>query len=339
MKILLVQTSYLGDVVLSTPVISGIKRIHPDSELWAMTTPAAAALIQRDPLLSGILQYDKRGRDKGLAGLGRMLGRIRRGKFDRVYSLHKSYRTSLLLAASRIPLRIGFREAKLSFLYHHRRHRPCETHDVLRNLALLAGEIDSADLDGELRLFAPPASEVGPQIHAALTGIADYAVLVPGSAWPTKRWQWQGYRDVARHLLRRGLKVVLLGTTPEKAICSRVAEGLDVIDLAGISTLAEAMHIIRGAALVVCNDSMSLHMASAFKIPNVAIFCATSPGFGFGPWKNRAIVVERRDLECKPCAPHGGRFCPHGTDACIQQLPPDNVIAAVDSLLASPQNI
>jgi len=335
MKILLVQTSYLGDVILSTPVISGIKRIHPDSELWAMTTPTAAALIRHDPLLAGVLPYDKRGRDRGVVGLGRMIGRIRRQKFDRVYSLHKSYRTALLLAASRIPLRIGFRQARCSFLYHQVRHRPHEPHDVLRNLALLATEIDRADLDDDLRLFAPPSAQVRPEIRTALAGVSEYAVLVPGSAWATKRWQWQGYREVARHLLRRGLSVVLLGAPTEKDICDRVANGLDVVNLAGVSSLGDAMCVIRGAALVVCNDSMSLHMASAFKVPNVAIFCATSPDFGFGPWKNRAVVVERRDLDCKPCAPHGGRFCPARTEACIQGLPPGEVIAAVDSLLTS----
>lgn len=334
MKILLVQTSYLGDVILSTPVIAGIKRRYPDSALWVMTTPAAAELIRRDPLLTGVLPYDKHGRNRGTAGFGHMIGRIRRCRFDRAYSLHKSYRTALLLAASRIPQRIGFRKAKLSFLYHHTRRRPDEAHDVRRNLALLSPEIDGADLDDDLRLFAPPPSEVHPHIRTALAEVSPYAVLVPGSAWATKRWQWQGYREVARHLLHRRLGVVLLGTPAEKEICDRVAEGLSIVNLAGKSSLSEAMHVIRGADLVVCNDSMSLHMASAFKVPNVAIFCATSPAFGFGPWKNRAVVVERKDLDCKPCAPHGGRFCPARTEACIQGLPPEIVIAAADSLLS-----
>jgi heptosyltransferase-2 len=334
MKILLVQTSYLGDVVLSTPVIAAIKHLHPDCALWAMTTPAAAALIRHDPLLDGILHYDKHGRDRGPAGFGRMVGRIRRHKFERVYSLHKSYRTALLLAASRIPLRIGFHEAKLSFLYHQRRRRPVEPHDVLRNLALLAPEIDFDPFTDDLRLFAPPAEEIRPEILYALAGLSGYAVLVPGSAWTTKRWQWQGYREVARHLLDRNLPVVLLGAPAEKDICDRVADGLEVVNLAGRSRISDAMHVVRHAALVVCNDSMSLHMASAFKVPNVAIFCATSPAFGFGPWKNRALVVERKDLECKPCAPHGGRICPARTEACIQGLPPEEVIEAVESLLS-----
>lgn len=96
------------------------------------------------------------------------------------------------------------------------------------------------------------------------------------------------------------------------------------------------MAVMQKARLVVCNDSMSLHMASALKVPTVAIFCATSPTFGYGPWQNQAIVVERRDLACKPCRPHGSRRCPNGTEACMRGLAADEVISAVDRLLDAP---
>ncbi|MCK4728814.1 MAG: glycosyltransferase family 9 protein, partial [Desulfobacterales bacterium] len=118
MRILLVQTSFLGDTILSTPVISAIKKIYPDTELWMMTTPLASSLVVRDPLLAGVLTYDKRGKDAGVSGLLRMERRIRAMRFDRVYSLHRSSRTSMLLWLCGIPVRIGFANAKLSFLYH-----------------------------------------------------------------------------------------------------------------------------------------------------------------------------------------------------------------------------
>jgi len=70
--------------------------------------------------------------------------------------------------------------------------------------------------------------------------------------------------------------------------------------------------------LVICNDSMALHMASAFKVPNVAVFCATSPEFGFGPWENpKSAVVQDDTLACKPCRRHGSNRCPNGTEACM----------------------
>ncbi len=333
MKILLVQTSWLGDTILSTPVISGIKIINPDAELWMMTTPLASALIERDPLLAGVLTYDKRNKDSGLSGFFRMVGRIRQLKFDVVYSLHKSYRTALLLRLCGIPVRIGFTEAKLCFLYHHTRRRNSKDHAVVRNLSLLSGEISPGALDKKLRLFPPEKSEVSQEVHNVLSRIDRYAVLVPGSAWKTKMWPWQGYQEVAKYLLEKSFQVVLLGAPSEKPVSEKVAQGLDVINLAGRTNISDAMHVIHNAGLVVCNDSMALHLASAFKVPNVAIFCSTSPAFGFGPWQNNAIVVERGDLDCKPCAPHGGQKCPTGTDACMLGLAPESVIGAVEKLL------
>ena len=335
MNILLVQTSWLGDTVLSTPVIAGIKKIYPQAGLWMMTTASASELIKRDPLLAGVLIYDKRGDDKGISGFLEMRKRIRKLKFDRVYSLHKSFRTTLLLWLCGIPRRIGFADAKLAFLYHRTCRRNPEDHDVLRNLSLLSGDTSFESLDTELRLFPPEVDKVDQSVKTLLSGIADYAVLVPGSAWETKRWPWEGYRQVARHLMAKGYRVVTLGAPSEKNICDKVADGLDLVNLAGQTGIGDVLSVIKYASLVVCNDSMALHIASAFKVPNVAIFCSTSPAFGFGPWQNNALVVERDDLECKPCSRHGSRKCPTGTEECTRELAAEKVIDAIDTLLHS----
>jgi heptosyltransferase-2 len=333
MKILLVQTSFLGDTILSTPVIEGIKRISPSAELWMMTTPLASSLVIRDPLLTGVFTFDKRNADSGLGGLLGMGRRIRTMGFDKVYSLHRSFRTSLLLWLSGIPIRIGFTNAKLNFCYHETRERKAADHEVLRNLSLLSGEVSIGSLDAEIRLFAPERNELHSTLDKVLPQPADYVVLVPGSEWRTKMWHWEGYREVVRFLLKQGFAVILLGAASDKAVNAKVANGLEVLDLAGTTSISDAMYIIKHARLVVCNDSMALHMASAFKIPNVAIFCATSPHFGFHPWKNRAIVVEKDDLPCKPCCRHGGRRCPTGTEACMTELSHDRVIGAARDLL------
>jgi heptosyltransferase-2 len=333
MKILMVQTSWLGDTVLSTPVIAGIKKVYPQAELWMMTTPAASELITRDPLLSGVLIFDKRGKDKGISGFLKIRKQIRQLKFNRVYSLHKSFRTALLLWLCGIPRRIGFADAKLAFLYHRTCRKNPEDHDVLRNLSLLSGDISLDSLDTELRLFLTAEDNVNQNVRTPLSGIDPYAVLVPGSAWETKMWPWQGYRQVAHHLLDKGYPVVALGAPSEKKICDQVASRLNVINLAGRTSISDAMYVINNASLVVCNDSLALHLASAFKVPTVVIFCSTSPAFGFGPWQNNALVVERDDLDCKPCARHGSHKCPTGTEDCTRGLAVENVIGAIDSLL------
>ena len=337
MRILILQTSYLGDTILSTPVIAGVHRLYPEAELWMMTTPAGTGLVQHDPLLKGVLAFDKRRQAAGLSGLVRTGLDLRRRRFDRVYALQRSYRTALTLLVSGIPHRTGFRNAKLPFIFHSRQTRRPTDHDVLRNLSLLTGEAPLNSFDTRLRLFPPPPEDLGSATKHLLAEDRPLAALVPGSAWPTKMWSWQHFRTVAAYLLKQGYAVVLLGGPDDRTVNRQVADQMDVLDLAGRTSLGDALAIVHKARLMICNDSMALHMASAFAIPCVAIFCATSPSFGFGPWRNpRAVVVEKKDLSCKPCARHGGQTCPTGTRACMEEVRPAEVIAAAERVLELP---
>jgi heptosyltransferase-2 len=332
MKILLVQTSFLGDTILSTPVIAAIKDVYPDAELWMMTTPLSADLVRRDPLLTGLMTFDKRENESGLPGLLRMSRKLKFMNFDKAYSLHRSYRTSMLLWLARIPLRIGCSDAKGRFLYHKLKRRNFEQHDVIRNISILSGEITVAPNAMQMRLFVPPVEEISDDVLACLPSPNTYAVLVPGSAWKTKMWHWEGFQAVAKDLLSQGMGVILLGAQSDQHVSAQVAADLPVVDLTGRTRISEAMYVIQHARLVVCNDSMSLHMASALKIPTVAIFCATSPDYGYGPWQNRAIVVEQKNLDCKPCRPHGSVKCPNGTEACMRGPAAETVIDATRQL-------
>ena len=333
MKILLVQTSFLGDTILSTPVISGLKTCFPEADLWMMTMPESFHLVKRDPLLAGTLSYDKRKSASGFSGVLQTARRIQDMAFEKVYALHRSPRTALLLWLSRIPERVGFADAKLPFLYTRTHTRDLTRHDVLRNLSILADDIPLAALKTDMRLFAPAREEIHPDLQKQLPPEKTYAVLVPGSVWNTKRWAAAGYRNVIRYFNSRGIPVVLSGSPAEKPLADEIANGLAVVNIAGKASIDDALYSAANAKIIVCNDSMALHMASAFKVPNVAIFCATSPKFGFSPWKNRALVVERKDLACKPCRRHGSNTCPNNTWACIDGLSPETVIQAVEKLL------
>ncbi|MBF0101750.1 MAG: lipopolysaccharide heptosyltransferase II [Desulfobacterales bacterium] len=332
MKILLVQTSFFGDTILSTAVISGIQSIYPNCELWMMTTKQAAPMVQSDPLIKGVLPYDKRGHDKGITGLIRQIKKIRSMKFDRVYTLHRSYRTAILLGLSGIPKRYGFKDSRFNWVYHTVIDRNRYHHDVLRNLSILFEDKPLKFLNTELRLFHRGKHVLSQNSQEHLPSAQSYVVLVPGSVWKTKMWHAEGFRDIAMSLLARGFKVVIMGAPSEAANNSIVTQGLPVIDFTGKTSIPDAMYIIQHARLVICNDSMSLHMASAFKVPTVAIFCATSPSFGFYPWKNQAIIVEKH-LACKPCSRHGTPICPNGTNHCIEGLSAEEVLVAVDRLL------
>ncbi len=125
---------------------------------------------------------------------------------------------------------------------------------------------------------------------------------------------------------------MLLGAREERDLCDRIGDGLPVHNLSGRCTLDETMLIVKHASKVVCNDSMSLHLASALKVPVAVIFCSTSPDFGFGPWKVPHSILQVSNLACKPCRRHGGNVCPVGSELCRTGVPTAQVLHAVETL-------
>ena len=334
MNILIVQCSFLGDMILSTPVIRAICEQHPNALLTLMTTPLAAPLMKSDPDLSEVMVFDKRGREKGISGILKKAAQLKQKKFDQVYSLHRSYRTALVLFLAGIPARIGFLEASLSFLYSRRIKRLDKGHHaVLRNLSLIKDFSANQAAAPEMKLFTPDSAGMSPAVLAETAKSQPYAVLAPGSAWETKKWNWQGFARLSVLLDEMDIRVFLIGGPDETGTCGKIADKGSAGDFSGKLSLAETLFLMNQACLVVTNDSMAMHMASATKRPTVAVFCSTIPSFGFGPWQNPlSIIVEPQGLDCRPCGDHGHRICPNGTNACMQ-MDPETIMAACKQLL------
>ena len=330
MKILIVQTAFLGDIVLSTPVIEAVKALYPAAEISFLTTPMGADLLKNDPRLSEVLIFDKRKADRGIRGLFRFGNFLREKNIAMVFSLHKSWRTSLLLWWAKIPVRIGFASAKLSFLYTQRKVRASGVHDVIRNLSLV-DEQNPAELaeSASLALFAPQTLH-SPSPAADI--LADrYIVIAPGSAWKTKRWKSDNFRELVANISPYQ-KVVLVGSAEERQLCESIAAESPAINLAGRLSLNDLLLVVKNSVGVVCNDSVVLHIASSFKRPVAALFCATSPDFGFGPWQTPHRILQSQVLACRPCRSHGSNKCPTGTERCRTDVPAAAVITALRKL-------
>ena len=331
-----------------TPAIAAVSRSQPNASISVLCTPSAAEFVRRDPLVSDVIVYDRRKDHKGLAGLRSFAKALAERQFDVAYTFQGSPRTALLLKLAGIPKRVGYAGSSLGFLYTRRVHKRARVHDVLRTVDLIKDELDDISRHQFERLcvnpddHAPWADLRVPESDgrglservSAITGSGEpYVVLSPGSAWPTKQWDSEGFRGVAKSSIARGVRVVIVGAQADVSTARRVSEGLDVEDLCGETSLEELIAIIRGASCVVCNDSLALHICSATKTPVVVIFCATSPLFGFGPWRNRSVVLEKRDLFCKPCHRHGARVCPTGTRLCMTGVSSSEVVCAVGGFL------
>src|SRR3989442_14731817 len=152
--LLVVQTSFLGDVVLPTPLVSALRRRLAPRRLALLVRPDGVPLVAGHPDVDQVLVDDKRGADRGVLGWLRTARRLRAERFEIAVSPHRSLRTALVLAAARIPRRVGFRESRGAFLYHVRVPRDHRRHDVERNLALLDA-------------FGPRPADV-PRLHLAV---------------------------------------------------------------------------------------------------------------------------------------------------------------------------
>jgi len=336
-RILVVQTGFIGDVVLSTSVFANLRNRYPSTEIIALTTPLAKGLLEYHPAIAKVLVFDKRGGRSGFRGLLQMAAELRQFKFEAVFSLHKSWRTALLLRLANIPVRYGFKEASGAFLYTRTAPRRELSHEVLRNLAILRCiGLEPIAADKTLVVSFSPAAQNEARTHLQSCQGKRVIGFAPGSVWPTKRWPSASFIELGKQLIEEDFDIVLVGGPDDRALGSQIQQALGerCIDLTGKTSLPVSAAVIAELDVLVSNDSAPLHLASAVKTPSVALFCATIPEFGFGPWENEHRILGVAGLACRPCGRHGAKTCPTGTRACMLELNPVAVRNAIHSLLA-----
>lgn len=333
-RILVVQTAFPGDLVLTTPLFRGLRRLYPEGALAAMVSARAAPLVEEDPFLDALLVYDKTGGESFASAVAK----VRRGRFDALLSPHRSHRSSLLALLSGARTRIGFGGAGFSWAYTRRVRRDPVRHEVDRNLSLLEA-LGASSVAEDRVLTVGYTDREAAQVRDVLdaSGVAPdqpIVALAPGSVWATKRWHAEGFAAVGGALTAAGNRVVLLGGGDDVDVCRAVARGIGegAVVAAGRTPLKALPAWLDRARLLVTNDSAPLHVAAARGTPAVAVFGATTPGLGFSPFHDRSRVVQV-DLACRPCGPHGGKRCRLGHLRCLEAVRPDAVLAACRELL------
>jgi heptosyltransferase-2 len=324
--VLVIQTAFLGDVVLTTPLLARLAaRFGP---VDVVTTPAAAPLIETHPAVRRVIRYDKRGADRGVAGFRRLSERLAETGYAAAYLPHRSWRSAALAFTAQIPERIGFADTSAALLYTARVARPAGVHESRRLLALAdAGR--TAERAPGVAIALTDADRAAASAWLQARGItAPFVAVAPGSIWATKRWP--GYGELVARL---DGPVAVLGSEADAPLADEVAAAAPgrAHSAAGALSLRESAALIERAAVLVTNDSAPLHLATGVGTPAVAIFGPTTPAQGFGPLGDGDRVVERAGLWCRPCSPHGPVSCPFGHHACMLKVPVDRVLAAVNA--------
>jgi heptosyltransferase II len=329
---LVIQTSFLGDMVLTTPLIAYLAERGP---VDVVSTPAASALLANHPGVRERIVYDKRGADSGIGGFVRLASRLRARGYDTAYLAQGSARSGALALASGIRDRVGFASSAGRAFYTTRIAPIDNTHHAARLLSL--GTRDPL-ANHERRTLRPrlyPSDTERAAVNNLLGAAARDVLfaLAPGSVWATKRWPH--FPALARELSRDG-RVVIVGSEGDHALADEiVAAAPNAVDATGRLSLLASAELIGRATVLVTNDSSPLHLASAMNTPTVAVFGPTVPEFGFGPLAERAAVAGLDGLACRPCDRHGPQRCPLGHWRCMREITADAVVSLARGVLTS----
>ncbi|MCC7404810.1 MAG: glycosyltransferase family 9 protein [Bdellovibrionales bacterium] len=351
---LVYQTAFIGDLVLSIPLLLNVKRKYPQEPLHLVCRQGFGSLFQELGLVDLVFEVSK---SQGAGPYRALVKRLREEQYQRVWCPHQSIRTSLIIKQLRAKHSVGFKEWWNGWAFDSRVERPVHLPDPLRQLFLLSGEDETlskqyAHLEGlenptergVWRAFNAPripdwassyllrpgvlSGEVVKRLEeTTLRLLSEYelsrgkfALLAPGSVWPTKRWTIEGYAELALELRAQGWQVVVMGSSAEQEVCQALAQlSRGALNLAGKTSLWESLSLMNSAKVLICNDSGAAHLASCVGLPTVAVFGPTTLDLGYRPWQEQAIVVQK-DLSCRPCGKHGAVKCPLGTHECMKAI-------------------
>lgn len=324
---LVVQTAYLGNVVLTTPLLAVLAGRYGPVDVVAQ--PGSASVLQGHPAVRDVIPYDKRGADRGWAGMTRLAGALRRRRHARAFLADGSWRAATLAVAARIPARTGFAGSPAARLYTERMTRPLHGHETAK-LAALAGVPVGAPLP-KVCLGLGDTDRAAARNWLAARGVGgEFVALAPGSVWGARRWPY--FPALAAAL---ELPVVVIGGPADAPRAREIAAAAPhrVRTAAGEVAPRVAAAIIEQAQALVTNDSAALHLGSAVGTPIVALFGPTTPSFGFGPLGTDDVVLGLTDLLCRPCAQPGPAACPLGHHRCLADLDVSAVIEALSGIV------
>lgn len=355
-KILIIQTAFLGDLILLSSLFRLLRMRLPEAEISAVLSPLGQELFQNNAWNVEVIPFDKRGADRGPLGLWRFSRKLKARNFDWCLSLHRYARSSLLAYLSGAKQVYGYREAPFSFLFTNSVDRSAQVFEAEKNLAVLQSALQQNEMDpvqAKLSDLYPELRIQTGDIEAAREVLpggthSSYVVISPSSAWTTKRWPVERFAKIAKQLYEQGRNVVLVGGSSEEdqIVATELTDLLAteirangsrqnwLKNLMGRTSIAALRGIIAESKLVLCNDSAPMHLACAFNRPCISIFGPTTKDLGFFPLSKDAPceVIERR-LQCRPCGLHGHKNCPLDHFRCMLEIEVPLVMRTVESVL------
>ncbi|MGE3538423.1 MAG: lipopolysaccharide heptosyltransferase II [Candidatus Tectimicrobiota bacterium] len=333
-RLLVIRLSSLGDILLTTPVLRLLRTHCPHARLEVLTRAMYADLLRTNPCVDQLHCFASQ---ESMTGL---LRRLRPRRYDLVLDLHRTLRSRLLS--------YGINAAQKLVYSKRTWRRALLVHGGWNTLRAMTPvpELYAAPLRrlGLTAPLPPPELLVAPESRDAMQAVLARALpgsarrpwlaVAPGARWPTKCWPVERFAAVAQSVAQaRDAAVVILGGRADMPYAQALRQRLSVpvLDSTGTCTLMETAALLQQCQLLLANDSGLMHMATALRVPVVAVFGPTVQEFGFYPFSARARVISAA-VPCRPCSTKGSRHCPRGHHQCMTQVTVEHVQGAVHAL-------
>jgi heptosyltransferase-2 len=323
-NICVIQTAFIGDVVLSTSILESLHSQYPSAKIDIVVRKGNEALFTNHPFVKNVIIWDKQ--QNKYTNWVKVLKQIRLSKYDAIINVQRYAATGLWTAFSGAKFKIGFDKNPFSFLFTHKvKHQEMQVglHEIQKNFAL------AQVLDAGIKLC-------NPKLYPAVSDFEKvkiyqdqpYICIAPASVWFTKQFPIAQWVHFLNGLDFKG-KVYIIGGPGDKAIGEEIIASISVtstiknkvVNLAGQFHFLSSAALQKGAVLNYVNDSAPMHFASAVNAPVAAIYCSTIPDFGYGPLSDDSFIIQtQQQLACKPCGVHGKKACPLGHFNCAMTI-------------------
>lgn len=320
-RILIIQTAFIGDVVLATPILQRLHEAFPKAEIDFLLRKGNENLLQDDPRVHDILIWNKnKGKNKELF---RLIRKIRSERYDLLVNVQRFASMGLLTWLSNAKMKIGFDKNPFSFSFDQKvSHKLNGTHEVQRNLSLLEGIAESRPVRPSLHLSDQLLDSISPY------KTDPYITVAATSVWFTKQFPAEKWIEFLSNTQFTG-KIYLLGGPADfeaSELIKKESGNPNIENLCGKLSLLESAALMKDAKMNYVNDSAPMHFSSAVNAPTTAIFCSTIPKFGFGPLSDNHTIIEIKEkLDCRPCGLHGFKACPKGHFKCAFDIDVSNL--------------
>lgn len=307
MRILIIQTAFLGDVILITPMLRELKNALPDAEIDVLVRKGNESLLNNNPHVSQLFVWNKK---RKFASLFENLFAIRKRKYNEVICVQRYFNAGFLATFSKGKKITGFTQNPWSFMFNTKMKHELQggKHEVDRNLDLVRHLIEHVE-SRKPELYPSQADFDCVQEYQA----NDYYCLAPASVWFTKQLPEEQWVRLIQNLNPKNT-VYLLGAPSDFELCERIrkeANSDKIVNLCGKLSLMQSAALMQKARRNYVNDSGPMHLASSVNAPTTVFYCSTIPDFGFGPLAEDSEIIEiQENLACRPCGSHGFKQCP-----------------------------